>query len=135
MDASLNFFVDRGLGSQIVAGGLRLAGWQVTTMDERYGPDESQRVKDVDWIADASQRGEVLLAKDRAMAKKPLEAEAIFYNDARVFIIASAQITGPQMLQRLVGNAARIERLASIPGPFVFGVYEDRVERIYLNYP
>lgn len=135
MDDSLRFFIDRGLGSRVIADGLRIAGWSVTTMDERYGPDRSQRVRDVDWIGDASQRGEVLIAKDRAMAKRPLEAEAIFYNDARVFVLASAQVTGSQMLQRLIDNSSRIERLGSVQGPFVFGVYEDRVERIRLNYP
>ena len=29
------FFLDRGIGSRIVAAGVRARGWQVITMDER----------------------------------------------------------------------------------------------------
>ena len=87
------FFLDRGLGSKVVAGGLRDFGWRVITMDERYGATESQLVKDVDWIRAASRAGDVILAKDRAMAKKPLEAEAIYYNEARVFVLSSSRVT------------------------------------------
>jgi PIN like domain len=103
-------------------------------MDERYGPDLSQSVADTDWIIDASSRREILLSKDRAIAKRPLEAEAIYYSSARALVIASAQITGPEMLNRLVSNSASIERLAARSGPWVWGVYRDRLAEIRLNY-
>lgn len=129
------FFLDRGVGSRIVPAGLRAAGWIVTTMDERYGREASQAVADTTWIRDASQAGEVVITKDRAIAKRPLEAEAIYYSEARVFAIASAQITGPEQLERLLSNASRIERLSIQPGPWVFGVYADDVRRLRLRYP
>jgi len=135
MRSGLTFFLDRGLGSRTVANGLRASEWSITTMDERYGTDASQDVDDVDWIRDASGRGEILLSKDRAIAKRPLEAEAIYYSSARVLVVASANITGPQMLTRLLSNASSIERLCDRNGPWVFGVYEDRVGAIRLNYP
>jgi hypothetical protein len=104
-------------------------------MDERYGSARSQDVADVDWIRDAAAQGEVLLSKDRAIARRPLEAEAIYYNEARVFVIASAQITGPEMLSRVIGNASAIERIGGQHGPFVFAIYEASVARLRLNYP
>ena len=54
-------------------------------MDERYGSDASQRIADVDWIADATGRGESLLSEDSAVARRPAEAMAVVMNDARFF--------------------------------------------------
>lgn len=41
----LRFFLDRGLGAHIVPVALRAHGWILTTMDERYGADRSQRIE------------------------------------------------------------------------------------------
>ncbi len=127
------FFIDRGLGSRTIADGLREAGWSVVTMDERYGKHESQWISDDEWITDASGRGEVLLCKDRAVAKRPLEVQAIVRAKARVFVIASAQITGAETLKRLLRNERAIDRQAERRGPFVVGVYADRLAPIRLN--
>lgn len=135
MHESARFFLDRGLGSRIVPDGLRAAGWVVTTMDERYGVKVSQSIDDVTWIRDASLQSEVIITKDRAIAKRPLEAEAIYYSEARALTIASAQITGPEQLARLLDNASRVERLIPQPGPWVFAVYADDIRRIRLAYP
>jgi hypothetical protein len=77
MRFGLRFFIDRGVGSFVVPNGLRDAGWSVVTMDERYGLQESQGVADPVWIADAAARDEVLITKDRNVAKRPFEAEAL----------------------------------------------------------
>ncbi len=135
MRADLAFFLDRGLGSRILATGLRAASWSITTMDERYGVAASQDIADPDWIRDASGRGEILLSKDRAIAKRPLEAEAIYSSSARALVISSGQITGPDMLSWLLANSTAIEALAARSGPWVYGVYHDRISEIRLNYP
>ncbi|GAB3397543.1 hypothetical protein GCM10027515_01820 [Schumannella luteola] len=102
-------------------------------MDERYGPTRSQRVTDVEWITEATNRGEVLICKDRAIAKRPLEAEAIRHNAARVLVIASAQLTSSEMLRRLLDNESAIGRAARNPGPFVLGVDVAKLHRIQLR--
>lgn len=104
-------------------------------MDDRYGVERSQPVSDVDWIRDAASRGEILICKDRRMAKRPLEAESIYYAEARVLVLASAQITGPEMREWLLANDTAIERLAGVHRPWVFAVYASGVERIRLNHP
>jgi len=129
----IRFFIDRGVGSRIVPDGLRAAGWAVVTMDERYGVQHSQAVDDPDWIADASRRGEVLITKDRNVAKRPFEAEAIADAQARVLVIASANITGGESLDHLLANEARIELAADQPRPWVLGVYAKRLGPIRLN--
>ena len=78
MQGDARFFLDRGLGPRIVPNGLRAAGWVVTTMDERNGVKASQSIDDATWIRDACLQGEVIITKDRAIAKRPLEAEAIY---------------------------------------------------------
>jgi hypothetical protein len=131
----ISFFLDRGVGSRILATGLREAAWSITTMDERYGADVSQNVADPDWIRESSAHNEILISKDRAIAKRPLEAEAIFYSDARALVITSGQITGIEMLAWLLSNESAIGALASRSGPWVFGVYRDRIAPIRINYP
>lgn len=133
MRADLRFFIDRGVDSRIVPEGLRAAGWIVVTMDERYGMAKSQLVDDPVWIREASERGEVLITKDRNVAKRPFEAEAISAAEARVLVIPSGNLTGQEALTRLVSNEARIERAAVDPGPWVLGVYTERLGRIRLR--
>jgi hypothetical protein len=103
-------------------------------MDERYGVAASQDVADPDWIRDAASRGEILVSKDRAIARRPLEAEAIHFSSARTLVITSGQITGPEMLRWLLANESNIDSLGPRMGPWVFGVYRDRIARLHLNH-
>jgi len=130
------FFVDRCLGSRLVPDGLRQAGWSVVTMDERYGVDASQDIHDVDWIREASERGEFLLTKDVHIARRPEEARVVHMCDARVFTITNQAISGPEALRRLLRNEVAIFRwTARTRAPFVLGVYEERVNRLEIRYP
>ena len=72
--SALRFFLDRGLGSLVVPGALRAAGWVLETMDERYGVQHSQHISDTQWIEEATSNGDVLLSKDLRIARNPLEA-------------------------------------------------------------
>ena len=102
-------------------------------MDERYGLERSQRVADVDWIRDACDEGDVIVAKDRAITKHPLEAAALVASHARAFILASANITGAQMLDRLLANSESIEQAADAEGPFAWSVDLHRLQRIRIR--
>jgi hypothetical protein len=130
----LRYFLDRGLGSRIVPEILRRAGWQLVTMDERYGITESQRVSDEDWIADAAGRGEILLCKDLAIARNQNEAEAVYRVDARVFALANANLTGVQAAARLLDHSDRIAAMAlRAAGPYVVSVTANGLRRCRLN--
>lgn len=128
------FFLDRGLGSVFVPSGLRERGWHVTTMDERYGPDRSQDIADVDWIRDATERGECLLTKDVAIAHNPAEAWVVFNCEARVFTITNARMPGPMMLAQLVLHEAAVFRWAQrTRPPFVLGLGPTDAKRLRLK--
>lgn len=124
------------MGSKIVPQGLRNAGWQLTTMDEIYGVDRSQEIDDIDWIRDATMRGECIITKDPKIARLPVEAQMVVMCDARVFALTSAKISGEQMKERLILHQDTIFRWAQrVRPPFVAGVYEKRVNRLRLAYP
>lgn len=115
------------MGSKIIPDGLRERGWEVVTMNERYGQHVAEGLDDPDWIAEATERGEVCLCKDSQIAKRPSEASAVRTAGARVFAVSNANISGEMMLAWLLRNEARILRRASKPGPYVHGIYADDV--------
>lgn len=130
----LRFFLDRGLGSRIVPGRLREAGWQLTTMDERYGVEKSQRVPDTEWIEDATDRGEALLCKDLAIARNQLEAETVFRVSARVFALANANLSGQDTAACLLDRGeAMVAMAARASGPYVVSVSRTGLRRCRLN--
>jgi hypothetical protein len=135
-DHDFHFFLDRGLGSKMLPLKLRSAGWQITTMDERYGIEVSEDLDDPEWIREATAAGDILLCKDRQIAKNPLEAEAILTCAARIFALASAQITMDQGAGWYLANEERIVRaLLHREGPFVFSVHADRIVNYQINKP
>lgn len=131
----VRFFVDRGLGAHVVPDGLRARGWTLTTMNERYGSDAGQELADTQWIEDATRAGEVCLSKDERIARVAIEAQTVYMNDARVFVLSSSSVTGPTMLDWLMTNEAAIHRLADKTGPYVFAVGAQRLRRVELRYP
>lgn len=130
------FFVDRGMGARIVPEALQAAGWLLTTMDQRYGPGLSQNVDDVTWIREAAERGECLLTKDAAVARRSAEAQQIVMSSARVFALTSAILTGDEMATLLLRHERAIVRWATrVRAPFVCGIGQHRVGRIRLAWP
>lgn len=131
--SELRFFADRSLGDHIVPETLRAAGWLVVSMRERYGATTAERLADVDWIRDATESGEVLLAADKRIAKKPAEAQAIVKAKARVFALANGRITGPEKAARFLENERAIFRRASRDvGPYVVSVTGRGLETLKL---
>lgn len=117
--ADIRFFTDRSLGDKDVPQALRAAGWDVVTMRERYGARTAQQLADTDWIRDASEEGDILLTGDKAIAKRPVEAEAVVRAGAKVFALGTNMLTGPQKAARFVEHERAIFRRAhSRPGPF-----------------
>lgn len=113
---------------------LRDAGWALETMDERYSPLASMRVADATWIAEASSRGDVLLTKDLAVARNPLEAHAIWGSRARVFGLANANIGMPWMAEWFLSHEEEIVDMAlRASGPYVVAVNaQARLRRVRL---
>lgn len=135
--SGLRFFLDRGLGSLVVPRALRANGWTLETMDERYGAERSMEIQDTQWIEEATLAGDVLLCKDLAIARNPLESQVIYMTSARVFALSKANLTGPVMAQQYLDNEEKIVTTAlKAEGPYVMAVNAtNSLRRVKLAYP
>ncbi len=119
-------YLDRALGRHTVAVALRAAGLTVEIHDDHFPQD----AKDVDWLPAVAAKGWVVLTKDAAVARRPMERDAVETAGARVFAFSNANVPAsavaagflvawPKMLALIDGSA----------GPFIAVVHRDgRVE-------
>ncbi len=124
------FFVDRSLGKSIVVA-LRAAGLTVHSMAEVYGEERAQRLPDEVWLRDVGEKGWVVLTKDDAIRRRPAERDAMVAAAVRVFCLTTAQLRGAEQAERLVTNRHRIVRRSRKPGPYIYGVYETGLKRLW----
>jgi hypothetical protein len=129
-DPPIEFFVDRSLAKSIVEG-LRAVGLTVHSMADVYGEKRAQGLADEVWLADAGDHDWVVLTKDDAIRRRPAELEALIAAGVRVFCLTSAGLRGEQQLERFVSNRHRIVQRARKSGPYVYGVYERGLKRLW----
>ncbi|MBE9136858.1 hypothetical protein IQ254_06510 [Nodosilinea sp. LEGE 07088] len=116
------FFIDWSISQRSVPDALRLAGATVETHLDHFPPETA----DVDWLPAVSERGWIVLTKDEAIGRRPNEVAAIARSGARVFILASGNLTREQMANVFVATREKLEKFAqSNPAPFIAKVYKD----------
>lgn len=124
------FFVDRSLGKSIVQG-LRTVGLTVHSMADIYGEQGGQLLPDEIWLRDAGQHDWIVLTKDDAIRRRPAERDALTEAAVRVFCLTNRNLRGAQQTERFVANRHRILRQAGKPGPYIYGVYEQSLKRLW----
>jgi PIN like domain len=129
-DQPSQFFVDRSLGKSIVEG-LRAAGLVVHSMADIYGEDRAQRLADEVWLRDAGEQHWIVLTKDDAIRRRPAERDAIVDAAVQVFCLTTATLRGREQTARFLHNRHRILRQARKPGPYIYGVYEKGIKRLW----
>ncbi len=110
---------------------LRAAGATVHTMADVYGERVGQGLHDEEWLHDVGQRGWIVLMKDAKIRHRPTELEAVMANNVRAFCLTNANLRGIDQAQRLVANLTPITRTAETPGPYIYGVYADGLQRLW----
>ncbi len=125
------FFIDRSLGRRWVAEALRACGLTVHTRAEVYGEQRAQRLPDEVWLHDAGANGWIVLMKDDAIRRRPAEREALTEAGMRAFCLTNARLSGDAQAARFVENRYRILRQSEEPGPYIYGVYESRLARLW----
>ncbi|HEY1273537.1 MAG TPA: hypothetical protein VGF25_01430 [Thermoleophilaceae bacterium] len=125
------FFIDRSLGRKHLPSALRALGLTVHTMSSVYGEERAQRLDDETWLGDAGRRGWVVLMKDDAIRRRPAERDALMRAGIRAFCLTNAQLRAAQQTARFVDNINRILRQARRPGPYIYGVYESGLKRLW----
>jgi hypothetical protein len=127
------FFIDRSLGRKHLAEALRRLGLGLTihTMASVYGEKRAQELADEEWLTDAGKRGWIVLMKDDAIRRRPAERDALMRAGVRAFCLTSGQLRAADQTARFVNNIHRILQRARKPGPYIYGVYENRLERLW----
>ena len=116
------FFVDRALGKIHVPDALRNVGEAVEIHDDHF----SQNALDTDWLPIVAVRGWVVLTADKKIGHRHLEMLAVEQSLARVFVLVSGNITGPDMARIFVDAINPIKRFLLLnEGPFIAKVYKD----------
>lgn len=95
-----------------------------------YGEQRAARLRDEVWLVDAGARDWIVLTADKAIRRRPAERQAYLDAGVRVFCLTSGQLRGAEQVARFVNNLDRILRQAAEPGPWIFAVHADRLERI-----
>lgn len=124
------FFVDRSLGKSIVVG-LRDAGLRVRSMADVYGEKEAQLLADEAWLRDAGENDWIVLTKDDAIRRRPAERDALIEAKVRVFCLTNRHMRATAQAGRFIANRHRILRQARRPGPYIYGVYETGLRRLW----
>ncbi len=125
------FFIDRSLGKKHLAEALRALGFTVRTMASVYGEKRAQELADEEWLRDAGAKGWVVLMKDDRIRTRPAERDALAAAGVQAFCLTNARLRGEEQTARFVKNINRIVQRARKPGPFIDGVYEDGLRRLW----
>jgi predicted nuclease of predicted toxin-antitoxin system len=129
--STVTFFLDRALGNHYVAQALAESGATVEVCDDHF----PQNCPDVVWLPEVSQRGWIVLTKDDNIGRNPLEQIAIAQSEAKVFILATGNLTGKEMGQIFALALPRITKLMqSHRSPFIARVYEGGIVRMWQNH-
>jgi len=127
----IEFFIDRSLGRRHLAQALGDLGFTVHTMASVYGEPTAQELDDERWLADAGQHDWVVLMKDDAIRRRPAERDALSEAKVRAFCLTNAQLRASEQSTRFVDNIERIQRQAEKPGPYIYGVYDGYIKRLW----
>lgn len=116
------FFTDEGLAGRLVPQALRDAGEQVLRHADAYPAGTPDTV----WLAQEAAKGHLILTKDVAIGRNPLEKAMVRMTGAKVFALSSASMTGPDMAEAFVKARHRMKQFArKYKGPFIAKVDRD----------
>jgi len=128
---AFTFFVDRSLGGVIVPDALRKIGLKVEAHADHFDHD----APDTEWLGRCGEEGWVVLAKDRAIKKNPLERQALISHGLAAFFLIKTNATGEE------NAVALIEAIHKIIGilenqrrPFIARIYASGDVELWVNH-
>ena len=89
-----------------------------------------QRVDDVDWLIEIVEQTWIGFCKDSAIRRNETERTTVLERGARLFVVARADLGAAPTAARYLDNLTAITRAAAQPGPFIYSVQRDRIERL-----
>lgn len=94
------FFVDRCLGRTAVPTAMRARlqpGEQIQILHDLYPPD----VKDEVWIPEVGAKGWIIVTKDKAIQRRPIEQNALLAASTAVFVFSRGGVKGDRIANAL----------------------------------
>ena len=128
-----DLFLDRSLGRIQVPALLHTAGLRLVTSSEHYGIPADQGVSDVTWLDAAGRTGWVVFMKDDGIRRKRLEQEVVIAHGVRAFCLNRQDLRAAEMAARFLDNLDAITRACRAPGPFIYAVHANRIERLRIS--
>ena len=127
----LRFFIDRGLGRNIVPDAIRQKGYDVVIHDDIFSQDTS----DAEWLAEIGKQGLIFLSKDQNIEKNPAEVMAVMRARVHGFVLFCASSTGTQNANAFCLALPNIVEICSrTPPPTLHRVYLDGKLSNFKNY-
>ena len=132
-DGLPDLFLDRSLGRIKVPTLLRAAELRLVTLAEHYGIPADEKIRDEQWLELAGTRGWAVFMKDTRIRYTPVERQAVQDHQVRCFCLSSQKLTGEAMAGRFLDNLERITKACEQPGPFIYAVHKNRIEKLTLS--
>ncbi|MDE0116598.1 MAG: hypothetical protein OXT07_08270 [bacterium] len=128
-----DLFLDRSLGRIKVPELLRAAGLRLVTLAEHYGIPADEDIADEEWLRLASSQDWVVFMKDTRIRYNRRERDVVRVYSVRCFCLSSQQLNADDMAARYLDNLDVITRACQEPGPFIYAVHKNRIERLPLG--
>ena len=96
-----------------------------------YGEQAGQQIPDERWQRDVGAKGWIVLMKDDAIRRRPAERDALVGASVRAFCLTNARLRAAEQTERFVSNRHRIIQQARKPGPYIYGVYDRGIRRLW----
>jgi predicted nuclease of predicted toxin-antitoxin system len=132
-DARPEVFVDISLGAKAVPAVFREAGYTVHTTHLVFG--QRRKVADTEWIELADAERWLVACKDARIRRRPAEKLALARSTLRVLCLTNGNLPSVEQARRFQLSMRAFTALWSMPGPCVYGVYRDRIERLKIYDP
>jgi hypothetical protein len=106
---------------------IRDAGYPVQTIHEVYGSRKAQWVQDPRWIRRCANEQWVAITRDYLTIWRGVICE----DAVRIFRVARSAETEDEQAEYVAENMAKITRLARKPGPYVYRIDRNDVEKVF----
>jgi hypothetical protein len=129
--ADVRFYVDADtLGLARILSSLRsdvtFPGDPGGTLHKRFRPPcpiTTTGTPDTEWIGIVAEHGWLVLTRDKAISRRPREAELVHEHNARHIAIASNELLNNWHILEIVMCQWRwIESMLEVPGPFIYSI-------------
>ena len=128
-----DLFLDRSLGRIKVPELLRAAGLRLVTLAEHYGIPADEKTADEEWLRLASSQDRVVFMKNTRIRYNRRERDVVAAYSVRCFCLSSQQLNADDMAARYLDNLDAITQACQAPGPLIYAVHKNRIERLPLR--